>query len=109
MANAADNTTLNPGVGGDNITTEDQPAGTQRGAPALPLVDYKMPRSKIIVGTYDVDGGDVTFSNPLPVESMRERRQLESVFLKELEIQRRTLMTRSNERVSVVAFNRGER
>lgn len=51
----ADNTTLNPGTGGDVIMTE------QVGAAKIPV-------SKIRLGAQDVDGGDVTVTNPFPVE-----------------------------------------
>jgi hypothetical protein len=51
----ADQTQLNPGVGGDIIATED------------PGLGYKLPVSKIRLGALDVDGGDVTPGNPLPV------------------------------------------
>lgn len=50
----SDNTTLNPGAAGDVIATEDIGA-------------YKLPVSKIRLGAKDVDGGDVTASNPMPV------------------------------------------
>lgn len=51
----ADNTVLNPGVGGDTIMTE-QPGG----------VGAKIPVTKLRVGAQDVDGGDVTPTNPFP-------------------------------------------
>lgn len=50
----ADNTTLNPGVGGDGIRTEQ-----------IGLVKY--PVSKIVLGAAGVDDGDVSAANPLPV------------------------------------------
>lgn len=50
----AENTVLNVGSGGDTIATEDIGA-------------YKLPVSKIRIGATDVDGGDVTTSNPFPV------------------------------------------
>lgn len=53
----ADNTQLNPGTGGDLILTE-QPGGS----------GPKIPVSKIRLGDSDVDGGDVTTSNPFPVQ-----------------------------------------
>lgn len=53
----ADNTQLNPGTGGDLILTE-QPGGS----------GPKIPVSKIRLGAADVDGGDVTGTNPLPVQ-----------------------------------------
>lgn len=52
----ADNTTLNPGVGGDVIVTE-QPGGA----------GPKYPISKIYTGALDVNGGPVTSTNPFDV------------------------------------------
>jgi hypothetical protein len=80
MANPNDGTTLEPSrdAGGDTISNEDQPVGTQRGDGILPLTDYKLPRSKIAVGTYDQDLGDAAhWSAPLPVESKQERQMIE--------------------------------
>lgn len=51
----ADNTRINPGVGGDNIATEDMGA-------------YKIMVVKIRNGANDVDNGDITAANPLPVQ-----------------------------------------
>src|ERR1700722_10560396 len=50
----SNNTTLNIGIGGDIIATED------------PGLGYKIPVSKIRLGSLDVDGGDVTITNPFP-------------------------------------------
>ena len=50
-----DNTTLNSGIGGDVIATEDSGLG------------YKIPVSKIRLGAIDIDGGDVTITNPFPI------------------------------------------
>lgn len=109
MANSNDGTTLNPGVGGDVYSSEDQPVGSQRGDPNLPLTDYKVARSKIAVGPYDTDAGDATFQNPLPVESRRERQAAELAFLKSADAQRYSFSTRSRERVNLQFMNRGER
>lgn len=52
----SDNTTIQkPTTNGDIISTEDIGGGV------------KLPRSKIVLGNHDVDGGDVTPSNPFPV------------------------------------------
>lgn len=51
----ADNTRINPGVGGDNIATED-------------MGGYKVMVVKIRTGANDVDGGDITPANPLPAQ-----------------------------------------
>ena len=50
----SNNTSLNIGQGGDVIATEDTGLG------------YKIPVSKIRIGGLDIDGGDVTISNPFP-------------------------------------------
>lgn len=52
----ADNTRINPGVGGDNIATEDIGG------------NYKIPVVKIRSGANDVDGGDITPANPFPAQ-----------------------------------------
>ena len=41
--------------------------------PLVPVTGYKLPRSKIAVGPYGVDGGDAAPFNALPVESRQER------------------------------------
>ncbi len=53
-----DNTTINSPVvpGGQNIASEDVGGGVN------------MPRGKIVTGAHGTDGGDVTVTNPLPVE-----------------------------------------
>lgn len=50
----ADNTTLNSGSGGDTIATDD-------------VGGVKIPRSKIVIGADGSNDGDVSSSNPLPV------------------------------------------
>lgn len=50
----ADNTTLNPGSGGDTLVTDD-------------LTTAKVPVSKIMIGTDGVNDGYVAAGNPLPV------------------------------------------
>ena len=51
----SDNTTLNPGTGGDTIASDE-------------VAGVKIPRSKIIIGADGVSNGDVAESNPLPVK-----------------------------------------
>lgn len=51
----ADNTTLNPGVGGDVIANDD-------------IGGIKFQRLKIVFGSDGVNEGDVTRQNPLPVQ-----------------------------------------
>ena len=50
----ADNTTINPGSGGDLIATDE-------------IAGIKYPRSKITLGADGQNDGDVSSSNPLPV------------------------------------------
>ena len=75
MATPQDGTQLGTG---EVLSNEfvDLPGGSRQD-PALPPTAYKLPRSKIIVGPYGQDGGDVTMSNPLPAESMQLRRLAE--------------------------------
>ena len=54
----ADNTTINPGVGGDTLRTDDIGGGV------------KVPVSKIMLGGDGLDTGFVTASNPFPVITM---------------------------------------
>lgn len=49
----ADNTTLNPGSGGDTIATDD-------------ISGVKFPRGKITIGADGVNDGDVSAANPMP-------------------------------------------
>lgn len=79
MAIATDNTTLNPGTGGDVIATEDFPVGAQRLTSDSPLTDYKLGRSKIAVGDYGDDAGDAGPHQGLPVQLTRERWALEEM------------------------------
>lgn len=50
----ADNTTLNPGTGGDIIATEE-------------IGGAKLQRIKLAIGALDADDGDVSAANPIPV------------------------------------------
>ena len=60
IGNMSNNTVLN-GVsvsGGDTLATEDTGLG------------YKIPRGKVVIGNIDIDGGDVSSTNPMPVETL---------------------------------------
>jgi hypothetical protein len=109
MAQATDSTTLNPGAGGDVIATEDMPAGSARATSDVPTTEYKLPRSKLAVGSYGQDAGDVTHENPLPVESREQRQIEENLLLVTMDTQRFTLASRGRERVSSLFQNRGGR
>jgi len=52
----SNNVTLNPGSGGVTISTEDNGSGVQ------------LPRTKLMLGAAGSDGGDVTGTNPLPIQ-----------------------------------------
>jgi hypothetical protein len=54
----SDGTRLNQGLGGDLICTEQTTRATG-----------KIPVSKIVLGDVDVDGGDVSATNPMPVQT----------------------------------------
>ena len=98
----ADNTTLNLGVTGDVITTEDMPVGAPRDTSMLPKTSYKIPRSKIAVGAYDRDGGDVGPGNALDVVSREERIYAEQSFVANYNASNALLQTRAQERGSLV-------
>lgn len=108
---SADNTQINAaGTAGDVIATEDMPLGGTRGDMGrLPLTDYKVPRSKIVVGDYGVDNGDVGRNNPLYVSTSNERQLLEFQYLQQIDVERYSLMTRGRERVGSIASERGRR
>jgi hypothetical protein len=72
--NPNDNTQLGTG---ELVSNEAVGVNDSKGDANLPIVAYKLPRSKIAVGNYGQDGGDATDANPLPVESLLERREAE--------------------------------
>lgn len=100
-----DGTTI---AGGDVISTEeltiaaDGVPARPRGASDLPATAYKLPRSKLAVGAFDADGGDVTASNPLPVESRSARQIAELAASQGAELGAASMMTRSRERYPLV-------
>lgn len=68
MANTNDGTVLGTGeVISDEYIDPNQ---NGRGDASLPQTGYKVPRSKIAVGPYGQDEGDVSASNPLPVDEV---------------------------------------
>jgi len=76
----ADNTTLNSGSGGDVIATEDVQSTNQQDADqSLPAPEYKVPRSKIAVGSVDRDLGDATDDTPLATRDRTIQRTLEDI------------------------------
>lgn len=104
----ADNTTLNPGLGGDVISTEDLPLGAARGHGALPLVAYKVPRSKIAVGDVDTDGGDAMAHSPLAVGDYQARRSAEASRLRAQDMSMQKSRSRQGERIATMD-RRGDR
>ncbi len=68
--------------------------------PLLPVTAYKLPRSKIAVGPYGVDGGDAAPFNALPVESRQERLIGELVALRGRDTEAMTLMKFQAEQIT---------
>ena len=102
MALSTDGTALNSGTGGDVIATEDVPAGSPgRLSPDVPTTDYKIGRSKIALGDYGDDLGDVCAQNPIPVTSA-ERRMSEMDSLRQSEIARYSLAAQARCRERLV-------
>lgn len=93
-----DNTTLPAGGGGDTLATEEIATGNARSAPGLPTTAYKVPRTKIALGDYDDDRGDVAQDKPLPVDSARGARFDERTELRARDAFALSLVTRGGER-----------
>lgn len=97
----SDNTTINQGLTGDAIATEEVlTQEPQRGDARLPETTYKMPRSKIAVGTYGRDDGDAGPGNELEVVSRQERRLAEETMLAAIDSTQSICQTRCYERTS---------
>lgn len=107
MAISSDNVTLNVGIGGAVIHTEDNPTGAQRGDPNLPLTDYEMPASKLHTGPYGLDQGPVTRANPLPVAAAELRQLEESQFIASLDAAAHALVTRGEDRCNPISGRGG--
>ena len=89
----SDGTTLNQATvaGGDVIATEDVASANQQDADqSLPAADYKLPRSKLAVGQFGRDLGDVGPDNPLDTRDRAAMRVLEGILL-ELRLIRQVL------------------
>ena len=78
------------------------PAQGGRTDPDLPPAAYKLPRSKIAVGDFGIDGGDASYSNPLPVDSRGQRQQGEIDDLRNREEQMLNLQRFAYETFSMV-------
>lgn len=106
----SDGTPLNPGVGGDLISDEDL-TGEPRLSPAVPQLSsaqaaYKLERTKVAVGPYGTDRGDVDLDGrPFPVEMGAERRLLEAHALLLLDEYRTRTVLRHSERQPAATFN----
>ncbi len=92
----ADNTVLNPGVGGDTIMTEDPGTGA------------KIPVSKIRLGHQDNDFGDVSNSNPFPVggAGIDELRQAFQAVLDQLTLGTMQVSQNLSQALALDAYNR---
>lgn len=106
----ADGTLLNTGVGGDLISDEDM-TGTPRLSATVPQLasaqaGYKIERTKIAIGPYDQDRGDVDIdARALPVETAAERRLLEATAALTIDHVRLASTTRQRERAPALVFN----
>lgn len=83
---------------GEVISNEyNDPTYGIRGDPDLPVIAYKVPRSKIAVGSYGQDMGDADIGRPLYVESFLERRLAEDTALRDIAAQNRSLARYASE------------
>ena len=100
----SDGTRLNLGTTGDLIVTEEiTTAEPGRLANNLPSGTYKMPRSKIAVGSAGYDEGNATAETPLEVTSRRERHIAEQASIAQLNAMSLAGMQRSSrERVTLL-------
>src|SRR5579862_565027 len=104
-APVTDGTLVQTGSAGDLVSDEDM-TGSPRLSPLVPQLGatnagYKIERTKLVVGDYDTDRGDISSDGgrPLPVETFVERRLQEEQYLRETELQYATLRQRSSERI----------
>lgn len=110
----ADGTQLTLGAGGDLVSDEDL-TGLPRGSPLLPQVgaangNYKLERTKIVVGAYGQDAGDATFDAPLPAESRTQRQlaELAGLMSQDNNLAVEAHMSRGrNERATFFGLSRG--
>jgi hypothetical protein len=101
-----DGTQLNPGTAGDLVSDEDM-TGQSRLSPLVPQLGtvnagYKIERTKIAIGAYGSDAGDVTPDAPLAVRTSAERWSLEWLRMNTSDSHSVALIKRSSERVSSV-------
>jgi hypothetical protein len=75
MANPNDNTNLGSGEAISNEYIDPAQAGQRRDI--VPNTGYKVPRSKIAIGPYGQDWGDVDYDTPLPTADRHLRRRQE--------------------------------
>jgi hypothetical protein len=119
VAQTTDGTAISTGTGSnatpDLISSEDM-TGVVRLNPDVPQLNatnagYKIERTKIAIGTYDQDRGDVSNDGGrgFPVEFDRERRLFEYDFLRQSEVANMTLKSRQSERMPTAFFQRSGR
>jgi hypothetical protein len=111
VSQSTDGTTLNSGSGGDLVSDEDL-TGLVRQSPAVPQLGaanaaYKIERTKIVIGEYGQDRGDVSSDGgrPFPVETFAERRMLEVNTAVAIDTLARDAVRRQREREPRMMFN----
>jgi hypothetical protein len=112
-APVTDGTVVQTGSAGDLVSDEDMTA-QPRLSPLVPQLGatnagYKIERTKLVVGDYDTDRGDISSDGgrPLPVETFVERRFMEAQYLRATELASQlTLGRRHAERAPVLFFAR---
>ena len=108
----SDGTTLNPGVNGDLVSDEDMTGAVRQSSlvPQLgaPNANYKIERTKIAIGDYDQDRGDVSSDGgrPFPIETFVERRLQEEQYMRQIEQVYFAMTTRQRERAPASFFGR---
>lgn len=107
-----DGTLVQTGSSGDLVSDEDMTGGP-RLSPLVPQLGaanagYKIERTKIVVGDYGTDRGDVSSDGgrPFPVETFVERRLQEEQYLRGIELEYLALRRRDGERAPAIFFAR---
>jgi hypothetical protein len=110
VAQLTDGTTLNTGAGGDLVSDEDL-TGQPRQSADVPQIgagnaNYKLERTKVAVGKYGQDRGDVDIDGrPFPVEMGVERRLMEAQEQLAIDNLATSMRTRMSERPPIMRFS----